>query len=120
MKTLKMRTKPSHKLEPQGVIRPTLNSWEHSLLILNVSMRHLKVKTLYSSIIHPFGYLKWHGFHGNPLCDFNDWECSFKNIHISAASHPGTLNLLSGYFADKARLQDCKICKLTHLNIHEC
>ena len=24
MKSLKMRTKPLHKLEPQGVIRPTL------------------------------------------------------------------------------------------------
>ena len=32
-------------------------------------MRQLKVKkTLYSSIIHPFGYSKWHGFHRNPLC----------------------------------------------------
>ena len=78
MKTLKMRTKPLHKLEHQGVIRSTLNSWEHSLLISNGSIRQLKVKTLYSSIIHPFGYLKWHGFHGNPSCDYKDWECSFK------------------------------------------
>ena len=44
MKTLKMRTKPLHKLEPQGVIRHTLNSWEHNLLISNGSMRQLKVK----------------------------------------------------------------------------
>ena len=51
-------TKPLHKLEPQGVIGPTLNSWEHSLLISNGSMRQLKVKTLYSSIIHPFGYFE--------------------------------------------------------------
>ena len=120
MKTLKMRTKPLHKLEPQEVIRHTLNSWEHCFMISNGSMRQLKVKTLYSSIIPPFGYLKWHGFHGNPLCDFKDWECSFKNIHISAVSHPRTLNLVSSYFADKARLQDCQICKLSHLNIHEC
>ena len=42
--TLKMRTKPLHKLEPQGVTRPTLNSWEHSLLISNGSMRQPKVK----------------------------------------------------------------------------
>ena len=85
-----------------------------------VQLRQLKVKTLYSSIIHPFGYLKWHGFHGNPLYDFKDWECSFKNIHISAVSHHRILNLVLNYFADKARLQDCRICKLSHLNIHEC
>ena len=111
MKTLKMRSKPLHKLEPQEVIRRTFNSWEHSLLISNGSMRQLKVKTLFSSIIHPFGYLKWHGFHVNPLRDSKDWECSFKNIYISAASHPRTINLVSSYFADKARLQDCRICK---------
>ena len=104
MKSLKTRIKPLHTLEPQGIIRPTLNSWEHCLLILNGSMRQLNVKkTLYSSIIHLFGYLKWHGFHGNPICDFKDWECSFKNIHISAAAHPRTLILVSSYFADKAR-----------------
>ena len=61
-----------HKLEPQEVIRPTLNSWEHCLLISNNLMRQRKVKTLYSSIIHPLGDLKWHGFHGNLLCDFKD------------------------------------------------
>ena len=109
-----------HKLEPQGVIRRTFNSWEQSLLISNGSMRQLKVKTLYTSIKHPFGYLKWHGSHGNPLWDFKDWECSFKFIYISAASHSRTLNLVSSYFADKARLQDCQICKLSYLNIHEC
>ena len=43
-----------------------------------------------------------------------------KNIHISAASHSRTLNLVSSYFSGKARLQDCWICKLSHLNIHEC
>ena len=83
-------------------------------------MRQLKVKTPYSSIIHPFGYLKWHGFHSNPLFDLKDWECSFKHIHISAVSHPRVLNLESSYFADKARLLDCPICKLPRLNIHEC
>ena len=101
MKNLKMRTKPLHKLEPQGLIRPRLNSKEHCLLISNDSMRQLKVETLYSSIIHPFGYLKWHGFHGNPLCDFKDWECSFKTIHISAASHPRTLNLVLVFLQTK-------------------
>ena len=88
-------------------------------MISNGSMEHFKVKTLYSLIIHLFGYLKWHGFHGNPLCDVKDWECSFKNIHISAASHPRTITLVSSYFSDKARLQDCQICKSPHLNFHE-
>ena len=60
------------------------------------------------------------GLHDTPLCDFKDWECSFKNIHISAASHPRTLNLVSSYLTDKACLQDCWICKLPNLNIHEC
>ena len=61
-------------------------------MISNGSMRQIKVKTLYSLGIHPFVCLKWHGFHGNPLCDFKDWEYSFKNIHILAASHPRTFN----------------------------
>ena len=78
MKTLKMGTKPLHKLEPQEVIRPTLNTWEHCLLISNGSTKQLKVKSLCSSIIHPFGYLKWYGFRGNPLCDFKDCGYSLK------------------------------------------
>ena len=72
-----MRTKPLHKLESQGVIRL------------------FKGKKLCFSIINPFGYFKIHGFHGNPLYDFKDWEHSYKNIHISAASHPRAHNLLS-------------------------
>ena len=71
-----MRTKPLHKLESQGVIRPTLNSSELFLLMSFGSMRHFKGKNLCSSIINPFGYFKIHGFHGNPLYDFKDWEHS--------------------------------------------
>ena len=90
-----MRTTPLHKLESQGVIRPTLNSYEFFLLMPNGSKRQFKGKKLCSSIINPFGYLKIHGFYGNLLYDFKDWEHSYKNIHISAASLPRAHNLLS-------------------------
>ena len=32
--------------------------------------------------------MKFHGFHGNPLCDFNEWEVYVQNTHISTAPHP--------------------------------
>ena len=115
-----MRTKPLHKLEPQGVIRPTLKSEELFLLMSNGSMRQFKVKRkLRSSIINPFGYFKIHGFHSNPLFDFKDCEHSFKNIHISAASHPRAHNLLSNQSAEIALFPDDQIFKLSYMNIHE-
>ena len=90
-----MRTKSLHKLESQRVISPTLNSLELFLLMSNGSMRQFKGKKLCSSIINSFGYFKIHGFHGNPLYDFKDCDHSYKNIHITAASHPRAHNLLS-------------------------
>ena len=44
MKISKMGAKPLDKLLPQGVIRPTLNPYEHFLLMSNDSMRPLKGK----------------------------------------------------------------------------
>ena len=41
---LKMRAKPLDKLVHKGVIRPTLNHWEHLLLMPNGPMRPLKCK----------------------------------------------------------------------------
>ena len=41
---IKMRAKPLDKLVHKGVIRPTLNPWEHFLLVPNGSMRPLKCK----------------------------------------------------------------------------
>ena len=62
--------------------------------------------------------MKLHGFHGNP-CDFREWGCFYKNTHISAATHPRTLNLVTSLFEDIAVVLAGWICKLSYLNIHE-
>ena len=33
---------------------------------------------MFPQIINPFGYVKLHGFHGNPLCDFKEWGVPTK------------------------------------------
>ena len=38
--------------------------------------------------------MKFHGFHGNPLCDFKEWGYTYKNTHISTVSHPRLLNMV--------------------------
>ena len=43
-KNLKNRVKPLYNLVPQRVIRPTVNFWEHLLLMTGGSMDHLKAK----------------------------------------------------------------------------
>ena len=44
-------------------------------MMSNALMRSLEGKILCSSIKkNSFGYVKLHGFRGNPLCDFKDWE----------------------------------------------
>ena len=63
--------------------------------------------------------VKLHGFHGNTLCDFKEWGVPSKKTHISAATHHITLNLISNFSLDMARLLDDKICKLSNLNIQE-
>ena len=82
----------------------------------NGSMRQFKGKKRCSSIINPFGYFKIHDFNGNPLYGFKDWEHSYKNIHISAVSHPRAHNMLS---AEIALFHDDQIFKLSNMNIHE-
>ena len=83
------------------------------------SMRQFKDKKLCSSMINSFGYFKIHGSHGNPLYDFKDWEHSYKNIHISAASHPRAHNLLSNLSAEIALFHDDQISKSSYMDIHE-
>ena len=34
-----------------------------------------------------FGNMKFHGFHGNLLLYSKEWGCTYKNSHISAATH---------------------------------
>ena len=84
----------------------------------NDSMRQFKDKKLCSSIVNPFDYFKIHGFHGKPLYDFKDWEHSYKNIHISAASHPRAHNLLSNKSAEISLFHNDQISKLSSMNIH--
>ena len=62
--------------------------------------------------------MKLHGFHGNPLCDFKDWGMYLQNAHISAATDPKILNLVSNYFEDIALFFHGRICKLSNVNIH--
>ena len=44
---------------------------------------------------------------------------STKYTHISAATHPKALNLVSNLFKDIAVVLAGRICKLSNLNIHE-
>ena len=32
--------------------------------------------------------MKFYGLHGNPLCDFKEWGCTYKKNHISTAPYP--------------------------------
>ena len=69
--------------------------------------------------MNSFCYEKLHGFHGNPVCDFKEWGCFYENTHISGATHPRTLNLVSNLFKDIAVVLAGWICKSSDLNIHE-
>ena len=47
----------------------------------NGPIRPLKTKNMYLKKQINFGFVKSHGFRGNLLCDFKEWECSYKNTH---------------------------------------
>ena len=53
-----------------------------------------KQKNIVLKKLMHFGYMKFYGLRGNPLCDFKEWGCTYKNTHISAATHPRILNLV--------------------------
>ena len=38
--------------------------------------------------------MKFHGFHGNPFRNLKEWGHTYKNTHISAATHHIILNLV--------------------------
>ena len=48
-----------------------------------------------------------------------EWGCFYKNTHISEATHPITLNLVSNLCKDIAVVLAGWICKLSNLNIHD-
>ena len=75
-----------------------------------VQCYHLNAKQILSSKIN-FVYVKLHSFNGNLLCDFREWGYTYKNVHISAASHYRILNLASHLFVAIAVLQDGQVCK---------
>ena len=56
-------------------------------------------KKILSSKIQ-FGYVKLYGFHGNPLCDFRECGCTYKNAHITAATHHRKLNFVPNKLLD--------------------
>ena len=71
--------------------------------------------------LNQFANVKLHCIHGNPLCDFKILGAYMqKNINISTATHPRTVNLVSNKSSDIALLYDGWICKLVILNFHEC
>ena len=63
--------------------------------------------------------MKLHSFDDNILGNFKDWGYTYKNTHVSAATHAKTLNLVSNYFEDVSLLHDGQICKLSNSNIHK-
>ena len=81
----------------KGAIRPLLNTKENFLLMTNGSIRPFKdQKIICSSKTNPFLLkVKLHGFKGNTLYDIKELGCTYKNTHISAATQPSTLNLVS-------------------------
>ena len=38
--------------------------------------------------------MKFNGSHGDPLRDFKEWGCPYKNTYISAATHHSLLILV--------------------------
>ena len=79
----------------QGIIKPTSHPYDNFLLIPNCSLVPPQIKTYYSQTLTQIGYVKLHGFHGNPKYNFKEWGCTYKNTRISAATHPRILNLVS-------------------------
>ena len=63
---------------PNGSVKP-----------LKSKKKHVPQKQIY------FGYVQLHGFNGKTLPDIKEWVCAYKNTHISAATHPRTLKLVS-------------------------
>ena len=61
----------------------------------NGPMRSLKGKKLCSSKINQFVNVKLHCFHRNPLCNIKILGAYLQNIHISTATHPRTVKLVS-------------------------
>ena len=51
-----------------------------------------------------FGYMKFHGFHGNPLCALKEWVYTYKNTHISTATHHSLLHMVPNKSMDIAVL----------------
>ena len=51
--------------------------------------------------------------------DFKECMCTYKNTHISAATYPRTLNLVSKKSINIACSHDGLICKLSNFHIHE-
>ena len=73
-----------------------------------------------SKNISIFCCVKLHGFHGNQLCDFRELGCTYKLTHISAATHPRLLNIVSNKRLDITIIPNGRKCKLSYFNIHEC
>ena len=73
-----------HKFVPKEEIQP--------LLMPNGSIRPLKSIKLCSQKQINVGQVRSMNFNGNPLCDFKEWWCTYKNTHISKATPPRTPN----------------------------
>ena len=54
------------------------------------------------------------------LCNFRELGCTYKLTHISAATHPRLLNIVSIKRLDITIVPNGRKCKLSYFNIHEC
>ena len=79
----------------------------------------IKGKTYVPQIINSFGYVNRITSMATHYAISKNWGCFYKNTHISASTHPKTLNLVSNLFKDIAVVLAGWICKLSNLNIHE-
>ena len=84
---IKRRAKPLVKggnqtsIEPKGAFLIDAK-WFNKATLKTKNNMFLKNKSIWLKV-------KLHGFHGNTLNDIKEWGCTYKNTHISAATHLG-------------------------------
>ena len=92
------------------VIRPTLKPRTCSYRCQCVQWDHLNAKNIVLKIrplwLCEIAWSPW-----QPIMRFERMGCTYKNIHISAATHPRILNLIPNLSLDMARLFVSRICK---------
>ena len=60
----------------------------------NCSLGQPQSKKYCSQTLTQIGYVKLYGFYGNPKYNFKEWESTYKNTRISAATHLRILKMV--------------------------